>query len=355
MVRRPERGAELANQTQKTAGKERPDFVWHAFPNEARFGVLGLYWHRDNQPLLWRLPKVGFDIFPKGVAQQAKMPSGGRIFMRCNTTRLGLRALAENRGNGRGLDVYVNGRFYKSIVAEAPGVDTELVFFDGFDRREKEILIYLPYRQEILVKAVGVDEGAAFQTPETRFNRPLPIVFYGSSICQGSGASKPGMTYGAIVARELGVDFVNLGFGGAGKAEPEVVDLVKAIPGCCYVFDLGKSYGMQDRQPFEAMLRAIGEAHPDASMVCITPITSALEVHSASYQAQSVHTRNVMGEAAEEAMSSGVPNIHLIDGVTLFGFEEHDGLSGDGLHPSDYGYARIAGRLLPLLRQVLGL
>ena len=344
----------MANQGQNVGSREGPGFTWHAFPDEARFNVHGLYWYKDNQPLLWRLPKAGFDLLPAGVAQRAKMPSGGRIFMRCNTTRLGLKVLAKNRGNGNGFDVYVNGRFYKSIVAEEPDVETELVFFDGFDRREKEILIYLPYRQEILVKAVGVDEGAAFLAPETRFNRSLPIVFYGSSICQGSGASKPGMTYGAIVARELGMDFVNLGFGGAGKAEPEVVDLVKAIPGCCYVFDLGKSYGMQDRQPFEAMLRAIREARPEAPMICITPITSALEVHSESYKAQSVHTRNVMREAAEEAMSSGVPNIHLIDGVTLFGFDAHDGLSGDGLHPSDYGYVRIAGRLLPLLRRVLG-
>lgn len=72
----------------------RSGFAWHTFPNADRFAVRGLHWFKDNQPLLWRLPKTGFDHLPKGVAQKALQPSGGRIFMTCNTTALSLRVMA---------------------------------------------------------------------------------------------------------------------------------------------------------------------------------------------------------------------------------------------------------------------
>ena len=36
-------------------------------------------------------------------------------------------------------------------------------------------------------------------------------------------------------------------------------------------------------------------------------------------------------------------------------FDEHDGLSRDGVHPTDYGYSLIAGKLLPVTRKALGL
>ncbi len=230
-------------------------FTWHDFPNDARFKVLGLHWFDVNRPLMWRLPKIALEGLPKGVVNRAMIPSGGRIYFKCTATQLGLKVLAKSKGNGSGLDVYINGRFYKSAVVENPGVETELVLFSGLDRKEKEIVVYLPHHQELLITAVGVDKDTVFHTPVPSFRKSSPIVFYGSSVSQGTGASRPGMTYEAILARELGVDFVNLGFGGAGKAEKDVVELVNSIPACCYVFDLGKSYGMQDKTAFKAMLR----------------------------------------------------------------------------------------------------
>jgi len=206
-----------------------------------------------------------------------------------------------------------------------------------------------------LIIAVGVDKDTVFRTPVPSFKKPSPIVFYGSSVCQGTGASRSGMTYEAHLARELGVDFVNLGFGGAGKAEKNVVDLVNSIPACCYVFDLGKSYGMQDGSAFKAMLRKIRESHPDTPVICITPIASTQEMYSASYSQRSVHTRTVMRDATNEVIRAGRAGFYLIEGEELLGFSECDGFSKDGVHPSDYGYSIIAAKLLPTFRKALGL
>jgi GDSL-like Lipase/Acylhydrolase family/N-terminus of Esterase_SGNH_hydro-type len=335
--------------------KEKVAFSWLPFPDSARFRVLGLYWFAENNPKLWRMPVGQFETLPKGVQRQCKLPAGGRILLKSDTTKLGLKVLPLNKGAFKGFDVYVNGSFLRSGVVEEPNVEVELVLFKDLDKQEKEIVIYLPYHQSVLIKAVGVDEDAKFSTPDHKYAKPLPVVFYGSSVCQGSGGLKPGMSYEAIVCRKLNLDFINLGFGGAGKAEDKVVALVNSIPACCYVFDLGKSYGMQDSTAFKKMLQTIRQSHPGVPLVCMTPITSALEVHSQGYSNRSVHTRTVMRDAANEFIKSGEKGVYLLEGTELLGFEDHDGLSKDGVHPTDYGFSLIANKLLPTVKQALGL
>lgn len=329
-------------------------FQWVPFPDESRFKLLGLHWYRENRPKLWRMPESRYNELPNGVKNRCKAPSGGRILIKCNTTSLGLRIRQLSAGGQKGFDVYINDRFFKSVIAES-GMVRELVLFAGLDRDRKEILIYLPYHQEVVIESVGVDPDTTFEPPEHKYARPLPVVFYGSSVCQGSGASRPGMTYPAIVCRELDLDFINLGFGGAGKAERSVVDLVASIPACCYVFDLGKSYGMQDKSAYKQMLQTVRTRHPGVPIVCITPITSSREVRDAEYSRRSIHTRTVMREAVNELADSGEKRIYLVEGTDLLGFDEHEGLSKDGVHPSDHGFSTIARKLLAVLKKPMGL
>lgn len=325
------------------------------FPDSAKFKVLGLWWFDQNKPNLWRMPKAQFDSLPKGVRARSRAPSGGRILLKCDTSKLALKVWPLNKGSLKGFDVYVNGSYLRSAVAEEPKVEAEVVLFKDLDRKEKEIVIHLPYHQEVLIRAVGVDEDTKFSNPTHKFAKPLPMVFYGSSVCQGNGALKPGMIYPAKLCRDLNLDFINLGFGGAGKAEVNVVDLVNSIPACGYVFDLGKSYGMQDATAFLRMLQTVRKLHPNVPLFCLTPITSSREVHSEAYSSRSQHDRQVMRDAANEFIKSGEKDVYLIEGTDLLGFGEHDGLSKDGVHPTDYGYSIIAGKLLPITRKALGL
>jgi hypothetical protein len=48
------------------------------------------------------------------------------------------------------------------------------------------------------------------------------VVFYGTSITQGSCTSRPGMSYQAILGRQLNLNHINLGFSGNGKGEAAV-------------------------------------------------------------------------------------------------------------------------------------
>jgi lysophospholipase L1-like esterase len=339
---------------QEAAAGTETESQWLAFPESVKFKVLGLPWFDENKPNLWRMPVKEMAALPMGVQNRSKCPSGARIIMNGTTTRLALRATAAG-GGIKAIDVYVNGQPGKPQITKTSGAETELVLFHGADDREKEIVIYLPHVEEVNIQAIGVDLQARFNTPEHGYAKSLPVVFYGSSVCQGSGAVHAGQTYEAILCRKLNLDFVNLGFGGAGKAEASVVDLVNSIPACCYVFDLGKSYGAQDATAFKAMLQTVRRTHPSTPIIAITPITSAKEVTDPSYSERSIHTRTVMREPVNELMKAGDTRLFLVEGEELLGFKEHDALSRDGVHPSDQGYGIIAAKLAPVLRKALGL
>lgn len=332
---------------------------WHAFPDTAKFAVRGLPWFGENRPKLWRMPASVMDALPKGVQNRARMSSGGRIHLRSATSRLAVRATAAGStvtrvAAGR-LDAIVDGRLVRSAAAVRNGDVAEFVFSEGLGGAERDIVIHLPHLQEIVVTSLGVDPGARVVAGRADFVRPLPVVYYGSSVCQGSGAQSAAQTYPAIASRELRLDFINLGFGGAGKAEPEVVRWVTSLAGCAYVFDLGKSYGAQDATAFMAMLRTVRRDHPTAPIIVVTPITSAKEVKEPAYSERSVHTRKVMRDPARELMAAGDRNITLVEGEALLGFNDHHLLSKDGVHPSDDGYREMAARLVPVLRRALGL
>jgi hypothetical protein len=162
------------------------------------------------------------------------------------------------------------------------------------------------------------------------------------------------MSYEAILTRRLGLDFVNLGFSGAGKAEPEVVELVAQVDACCYVFDLGKSFGGQPAEVYGAMLDTIRRAHPDVPLVCVTPIFSTRESFDGAYADLSEHVRDAVRQAVRERAESGGGRLHLVEGTDLLGPGDADAFH-EGVHPTDLGFMRVADRLEPLLRQVLDL
>jgi hypothetical protein len=332
---------------------------WIAFPDD-RLVVSGLPWSRQNAPRLWRLPEQAAGQLPDAVQGLMRYPTGGRVRFASDSLQLHLRVDAPNvqsMGNmsplgSRGFDVYVDGVYWCSSRVAETGSQI-LTFFQGAERALREITIYLPSFQEVRVEAVGLDADAVIRPPQA-FVRALPIVYYGSSIAQGGCACRPGMSYEAILGRRLGVDFVNLGFSGAGKAEPKVVDLVARIEACCLVFDLGKSFGRQPAEVYGAMLDTVRRAHPDAPLVCITPIFSTRESYDAAYADLSEHVRDAVRQAVRQRMEAGESGLYLVEGNDLLGPGDADAFH-EGVHPTDLGFMRIADRLEPLLREVLDL
>ena len=311
----------------------------------------GLPWLKENAPDLWRLPQSAKTNVPKAVWNRAVAPDGGRIRLSCNSTFLGLRVEAAQQGGKRCFfDAFVNGEYAGSVGPQGTQ-RVDRVFFEHKDRAWKDITLYLPHRNEVRVFAVGLDAGAELRTPPP-FALKRPLVCYGSSVLQGSGAAHPSRTYPAEAARRLNLDFVNLGFGGAGKAEVEVVALVNQLDACGYLFDLGKSYGAPTPERYCRMLDTIRASHPEVPIFCVTPIYSTKEEKEPDYKKRSEDLRTLMRQAAADRRQAGDKLMFVVEGLDLFGERDKDKLA-DPAHPNDEGNELMAQRLAPKLAEVV--
>jgi lysophospholipase L1-like esterase len=326
------------------------EMKWLPFPNDS-LQVCGLPWFAENSPDLDRFPKRVKADMPKGVQKWAPVPDGGRIRFKSDTSSLGLRVqLLSEPGRKCHLDAYVGGAPIASVILSGTGIQ-DLILFKNKARTPGDITIYLPNVDHVRVFAVGVDSDAKMETPEP-FARKRPLVCYGSSVLQGTGASRAAMSYPAALARKLNLDFVNLGFAGSGKAEPEVVSLVSEIDGCGYFIDLGKSYGRQPIEIFGKMLDTIRAAHPDAPVFVVTPIYSLLEPKDANYKKLSDDLRELMRTAVEDRVKAGDKHMFVIEGLDICSEKDSDAFH-DNVHPDDEGNARIAERLAPIIEKAL--
>ncbi len=319
---------------------------WIAFP-DPRLELRGLPWFAENSPELWRLPQSARDRVPKGVWTRGVAPDGGRIRFSCPTTRLALRVEVVNAQKKLAyFDAYIDAEFAGSAGSAGPKT-AELVLFAGRNPRPKNLTIYLPNTSEVRVLAVGVDPGAALGPPPP-FARPEPFICYGSSVLQGTGSDHPSKTYPAVLARRLNLDFINLGFGGSGKAEPAVVALVNRPEACGFLFDLGKSYGSQTQEPYARMLADIRTQHPTTPIFVVTPIYSTKEATEKGYREKSENLRTLMRDAALARRQAGDRNVHVLEGLELFGAPDQ-ALFKDPLHPNDEGNELMGNRLVPLV------
>jgi hypothetical protein len=341
-----------ANAAEARASGGAAAVKWLDLPH-AQLEVRGLPWLPENSPELWRLPKRAQAKVPPAVWKRQLAPDGGRIRFSCKSTLLAIRAQAASEHTKRCFfDAFVNGEYAGSVNA-AGTQKVDLVFFEHKDSGWKDVTIYLPNNQEARVFAVGLDANADLKAPPA-FARKLPMVCYGSSVLQGTGAAHPSHTYPAAVARKLNLDFVNLGFGGAGKGEVEVVALVNHLDACCYLFDLGKSYGAPEPERYNRMLDTIRASHPQVPIFCVTPIYSTKEENDPAYKKKSEDLRSLMRQAATDRQKAGDKQMFVVEGLDLFGPADKDKFN-DPLHPNDEGNELMAQRLAPIIEKaVLG-
>lgn len=320
------------------------DLTWIALPDpRLRVSGLPLNAHLSagaapSTPLHWhRLPTSAACNLPEAVAQQARYPAGAVVRFHSDTRQLALRVTARSPSRGAGIDIMVDGALWKTVQL-APG-EQDIAVFAGMAPQERQYQLYLPGDQELTLEQLGISADASIAATQGDHSA-LPILFYGSSIVQGAGSRLSCMSYPAVIGRQLGLDTVNFGFYGAGKAEPEVVTEVLKVAAQTLVFDLGKSFGTQGAAVYQRMLEMARDQQPQAKRVCVTPIVSLRECYDSKFADFSHRLRDTMASAAAR-----VRNTVVVDGPSLLSAADWSGFSADGLHPNEWGYSLIAQRL----------
>jgi len=325
--------------------------------------VAGLPWFQENHGEFWRLPARSQEGVPKEVWGLSLDPAGGRIRFRTDSSTVALRLEWPHPPDMRnmhffgqsGVDLYVHNTYWDTAVPDkdaAPGKVFEHVYFKDQPRVMRDIAIYLALYSPVKVLAIGLDKDAALE-----FAAPFavagPVVFYGTSITQGGCASRPGMSYQAILGRRLNINYVNLGFSGNGKGEAEVARVVAEIDASAFVLDFAQNNRDVDSlaQVYDPFIGILRERHPDTPILSVTPIYAANE---ATGNRRNEQMRALIRKVVSRRIAAGDTHMQLVEGTDLLGPSRVDGLV-DGTHPNDLGFQWMAEGLAERVRKVLGL
>ncbi|HLF36182.1 MAG TPA: SGNH/GDSL hydrolase family protein, partial [Cyclobacteriaceae bacterium] len=200
--------------------------------------------------------------------------------------------------------------------------------------------------------SVGIDEGAQLLAPPS-FRRPGKFVIYGTSITQGGCVSRPGMAYSNILSRKLDAEFVNLGFSGNGRGEPELARLISQVSDIGFIIlDYEANAGESITNSLGPFVDILREKHPTTHILIISKIRYANATDGSQAYKSWMANRDFQKNLVSERNKKGDKRIFFLDGSTILG-DDYFECTVDGVHPTDLGSLRIADAIQPVIEKIL--
>ena len=336
---------------------------WHD-PRQTPFRICGLAWFKKDR-LYRRMPMSLSTPLPPAVEALSWNLAGGQVRFRTDSTDLsvrvtlrGLHSMDHITATGQcGLDCYI-GEPGKTLYCSTTRFDRSCIsysaaLFKNFSREWRTVTLNLPLYQGMEELEIGLDPAAKIKSPPA-FDRPGRVIFYGTSVTQGGCANRPGMAATNILSRQFNVEFINLGFSGSGRGEPDVARIVASIPDpLVIVLDYEANAGLagirQTLNPFIDILRA---AHPRVPIVVMSRTNAAISSYHQGSRKADAQARAFQRRTVTLRQRQGDRRIEFIDGSRLMGKDPLECMV-DGSHPTDLGFYRIAENLKPVLARAL--
>ncbi len=328
------------------------------------FEISGLYWRKTGEPLR-RLP------FDMKVSEEldclAWNTAGVMLRFRSDTAEIRVSAKLEHYFSGdtmaavgaRGFDLYLGSGNKKNYCKSSrfdPTKDEYIVSLFGpvEIKRMREFTIHFPLYSGLQSVQFGLTEGALIEKP-TPWRDPRPVVVYGTSIQQGGCASRPGMCHTNQISRMLNCPFVNLGFSGNGKGEPEMARTMASIQyPAMYVIDYDANAGIDGlKDTLPGFIDILREAHPVTPLLLVSRLPTAGEFgEEPEYPERRLAFTEIHLAELRKRRKAGDHNIHYLDGTTLFGNDPEE-CTVDGVHATDLGFYMISKRMAPVIERIL--
>lgn len=254
----------------------------------------------------------------------------------------------------KGLDLYIerNGIWEFAGVGkpELNSTRSKSIIVQEMDDTPKKCLLYLPLFSETKTLKTGVEEGSEIVALPYPFEKK--VLVYGSSIVHGAEASRAGTTYVAKLSRRAGIDFINLGFSGNARMENSMADCLADIKADAYILDcVPNATAQQISERTAYLVETIRNKHPEAPIIVMQSI--AMDIGNFNLKIKSdlrIKDETIRNEV-EKLCKRGVKKLYFIEGKDLIG-KDHEG-TGDGIHPNDLGFERMAAYLEPKLMEIL--
>lgn len=215
--------------------------------------------------------------------------------------------------------------------------------------------VHFAWAAGVVFQGLGVPDGWSVE-PDPRASEKRWLV-YGDSITQGFRATHATRTWPWIAAQRMGVEAVNLGFGGAALGEEIIAhyiaesarwDMLTLAFG---INNAGKHTAAQVGEIYETFLSVIRESHPRKPIQCVTPILTEPwdaqgELLENGQRVQDL--RDAIAKVVRRRMESD-ENLYLVDGLSCI--EGTEGLA-DTVHPNDRGMRSYAERIAQAWEEV---
>lgn len=347
-----------ANFAVTDAIKEKKDIVFYDATEEP-FAIHGLILPQNEEDCFRRIPEEVAKAVSDGVHLLHTHTSGGRIRFRTNSSYIAISTAMPKEDihkvphmpltGSAGFDLYQSRdgeeRYVGSFI---PPFDIE----DGYSALiecggEHDYTINMPLYAGVSRVYIGLQKDALLLPCERNYKEGTPIVYYGSSITQGGCASRPGNCYQNIICRRLWCDYINLGFSGNAKAEPEMSAYIQALPMSVFVYDYDHNAPTAEhlRNTHGRMFREIRAAQPDLPIVMI----SRPQVHLSDEEKERLA---IIKETYDTAVAAGDKNVYLIDGSKMLLTFGGDSGTVDNCHPTDLGFMCMAKCIGDVLEKI---
>ncbi|MBR5586964.1 MAG: hypothetical protein IKW02_03285 [Clostridia bacterium] len=321
---------------------------------ESPFKVYGVIPPNEKEDQFVRLPGEVSEKVSNWVHMLHTCTAGGRVKFATNSGKIAIRAYMPNMfkmshyalTGSIGLDLYADNKFVKTFV---PPFDIENGYESvlATDGEMHEYTINMPSYAAVSRLYVMLEEGAELK--EAAPYRDLkPIVYYGSSITQGGCSSRPGNTYQNVVVRRTNIDYVNLGFSGAAKAEDAIAEYIAGLDMSLFVFDYDHNAPTLEHleNTHEKMFKTIRAKNPDLPIICVSKPDKTSDWEK---------RREVIRKTVENAKAAGDKNVYFIDGQSFSALcDEPDAITVDGCHPNDLGFAMMGKVIGEKIEEIIG-
>lgn len=329
------------------------------------FDLAGFPWFSEDK-LYRRMPVNTSGTLPKAVDNLANCTAGGQIRFQTDSKRIGLKVQLLDRANmyhmpatGQcGFDLYLGEpgkQTFHSVTRFDHTKDYyECLLFGNKTSEMRNFTINFPLYQGVKEVSVGLEEIANIQTPPP-YAISKPVVVYGTSITQGGCASRPGMAYTNILSRKLNTEFINLGFSGSGKGEPEVAEIIANIPTpALFLLDYEANAGtLKDYSAtLPEFIRILRAKHQSVPIVLVSKIRYAGEIADKDMRQRRESKLAFQQKLVSDLKDKGDRNIHFCNGESLLG-DDFDECSVDGAHQTDLGFSRMANALKSVIEKIL--
>ena len=341
---------------------------WHS-PLEGPFQVSGLPWF-EKEKIYRRLPLSAKNLVREPVDYLSNHTAGGQIRFQSDSSSLSVRVKLKGYADmphmpatGQcGMDCYISPpdtletfQYVSTTMYDHKMKEYECDLYTDWEPTMRNIVLNMPLYQGVEEIWIGLDKGAKILEPPAYVSQKK-VVIYGTSITQGGCASRPGMMYTNILSRRIPLEFINLGFSGNGKGEPELAEIIREIqdPACLILDYEGNSGGLEPlRQTLPEFIKIYRDVHPLTPIIVASRIRYARENLNPSLHEEWLQRKQFQQSLVNELREQGDLNIFFFDGAKSLGGEDFYECMVDGAHPTDLGFLRMADALEPVLKTIL--